>query len=66
MYKPHQIHVAREKEKRWKRDDYTTDDLLEELAADLSASVNKIQKIEIEPAPKVSSILRQEYIFSLA
>ena len=46
--------VAVEDQTKWKR--VTTDDLLEELAADLSASANKIQKIEIEPAaPKVSS-----------
>ena len=46
--------VAVEDQTKWKR--VTTDDLLEELAADLSASANKIQKIEIEPAaPKVNS-----------
>ena len=47
--------VAVEDQTKWKR--ITTDDLLKELAADLSASANKIQKIEIEPAaPKISSI----------
>ena len=46
--------VAVEDQAKWKR--VTTDDLLEELAADLSTSANKIQKKEIEPAaPKVSS-----------
>ena len=46
--------VAVEDQTKWKR--VTTDDLLEELAADLSASADKTQKIEIEPAaPKVSS-----------
>ena len=47
--------VAVEDQTKWKR--VTTDDLLEELAADLTASADKTQKIEIEPAaPKVSSI----------
>ena len=46
--------VAVEDQTKWKR--VTTDDLLEELAADLTASADKTQKIEIEPAaPKVSS-----------
>ena len=46
--------VAVEDQTKWKR--VTTDDLLEELAADLSTSANKIQKKEIEPAaPKASS-----------
>ena len=46
--------VAVEDQTKWKR--VTTEDLLEELAADLSASANKTQKKEIEPAaPKVSS-----------
>ena len=46
--------VAVEDQTKWKR--VTTDDLLEELAANLTASADKTQKIEIEPAaPKVSS-----------
>ena len=45
--------VAVEDQTKWKR--VTTDDLLKELAADLSASVNKIQKIKIELAPNVCS-----------
>ena len=46
--------VAVEDQTKWKR--VTTDDLLEELAADLSTSANKIRKKEIEPAtPKASS-----------
>ena len=46
--------VAVEDQTKWKR--VTTDNLLEELAADLSASAKKTQKIEIEPAaPKASS-----------
>ena len=46
--------VAVEDETKWKI--VTNDDLLEELAADLSALASKIQKKEIEPAtPKVSS-----------
>ena len=46
--------VAVEDQAKWKR--VTTDDLLEELAADLSASANKTQNKEIEPAaPKASS-----------
>ena len=46
--------VAVEDQTKWKR--VTTDDLLEELAADLTASADKTQKIEIEPAaPKASS-----------
>ena len=46
--------VAVEDQTKWKR--VTTDDLLGELAADLTASANKIQNKEIEPAArKVSS-----------
>ena len=45
--------VAVEDQVKWKR--VTTDDLLEELAADLSASANKIQKIETETAPTKST-----------
>ena len=55
--------VAVEDQTKWKR--VTTDDLLEELAADLSASANKIQKIEIEPAtPKVSSTKSTDHALS--
>ena len=46
--------VAVEDQTKWKR--VTTDDLLEELAANLSALANKIQKVDKEPAaPKVKS-----------
>ena len=55
--------VAVEDQTKWKR--VTTDDLLEELAADLSASANKIQKKEIEPAaPKVSSTKSTDHALS--
>ena len=57
--------VAVEDQAKWKR--VTTDDLLEELAADLSASANKTQKIEIEPAaPKVSSTKSTDHALSFA
>ena len=55
--------VAVEDQTKWKR--VTTDDLLEELAANLSASANKIQKIEIEQAaPKVSSTKSTDHALS--
>ena len=55
--------VAVEDQAKWKR--VTTDDLLDELAADLSASANKIQKMEIEPAaPKVSSTKSTDHALS--
>ena len=55
--------VAVEDQTKWKR--VTTDDLLEELAADLSASANKIQNKEIEPAvPKVSSTKSTDHALS--
>ena len=55
--------VAVEDQTKWKR--VTTDDLLEELAADLSTSANKIQKKEIEPAaPKVSSTKSTDHALS--
>ena len=41
--------VAVEDQTKWKR--VTNDDLLDALAADLMASANKTQAIEIEPAP---------------
>ena len=41
--------VAVEDQTKWKR--VTNDDLLDALAADLMASANKAQAIEIEPAP---------------
>ena len=41
--------VAVEDKTKWKR--VTNDDLLDALAADLMASANKAQKVEIEPAP---------------
>ena len=57
--------VAVEDQAKWKR--VTTDDLLEELAADLLASANKIQKIEIEPAaPKVSPTKSTDHALSFA
>ena len=57
--------VAVEDQTKWKR--VTTDDLLEELAADLSASANKIQKMEIEPAaPKVSPTKSTDHALSFA
>ena len=57
--------VAVEDQAKWKR--VTTDDLLKELAADLSASANKIQKIEIEPAaPKFSSTKSTDHALSFA
>ena len=43
------IRVAVEDQTKWKR--VTNDDLLDALAADLMASANKAQAIEIEPAP---------------
>ena len=46
--------VAVEDQTKWKR--VTTDDLLEELAADLSASADKIQKIETEKQEEPSSV----------
>ena len=45
--------VAVEDQTKWKR--VTNDDLLDALAADLMASANKTQKIEIEPAPNDST-----------
>ena len=55
--------VAVEDQTKWKR--VTTDDLLEELAADLSASANKIQDKEIEPAaPKVSPTKSTDHALS--
>ena len=55
--------VAVEDQAKWKR--VTTDDLLEELAADLSASANKIQKMEIEPAaPNVSPTKSTDHALS--
>ena len=55
--------VAVEDQAKWKR--VTTDDLLEELAADLSTSANKIQDKEIEPAaPKVSSTKSTDHALS--
>ena len=45
--------VAVEDQTKWKR--VTNDDLLDALAADLMASANKAQKIEIEPAPNDST-----------
>ena len=55
--------VAVEDQAKWKR--VTTDDLLEELAADLSASANKIQNKEIKPAPpKVSSTKSTDHALS--
>ena len=57
--------VAVEDQTKWKR--VTTDDLLGELSADLSASANKIQKMEIEPAaPKVSSTKSTDRALSFA
>ena len=41
--------VAVEDQTKWKR--VTNDDLLDALAADLMASADKAQKVEIEPAP---------------
>ena len=45
--------VAVEDQTKWKR--VTNDDLLDALAADLMASANKAQKVEIEPAPNDST-----------
>ena len=45
--------VAVEDKTKWKR--VTNDDLLDALAADLTASANKDQVIEIEPAPNDST-----------
>ena len=45
--------VAVEDKTKWKR--VTNDDLLDALAADLMASANKTQEIEIEPAPNDST-----------
>ena len=45
--------VAVEDQTKWKR--VTNDDLLDALAADLMASANKAQAIEIEPAPNDST-----------
>ena len=45
--------VAVEDQTKWKR--VTNDDLLDALAADLMASANKTQKVEIEPAPNDST-----------
>ena len=57
--------VAVENQKKWKR--VTTDDLLGELAANLSASVEKNQNKEIEPAaPKVSSTKSTDHALSFA
>ena len=57
--------VAVEDQTKWKR--VTTDDLLGELAADLSASVEKNQNKEIEPAaPKVSSTKSTDRALSFA
>ena len=44
--------VAVEDQTKWKR--VTNDDLLDALAADLMASADKAQKVEIEPAPNDS------------
>ena len=57
--------VAVEDQTKWKR--VTTDDLLQELAADLSASANKTQSKKIEPAaPKVSSAKSTGHAMSFA
>ena len=45
--------VAVEDKTKWKR--VTNDDLLDALAADLTASADKAQKVEIEPAPNDST-----------
>ena len=45
--------VAVKDQTKWKR--VTNDDLLDALAADLTASANKAHKIEIEPAPNDST-----------
>ena len=57
--------VAVEDQTKWKR--VTPDDLLEELAADLSASVEKNQNKEIKPeAAKVSSTKSTDHALSFA